>query len=47
MIRGVPLGRIFGQYMGREGGVTRGREGNVHFGDRASAASAWSRCCPT
>jgi TPP-dependent pyruvate/acetoin dehydrogenase alpha subunit len=35
VIRGVPLARIFGQYMGREGGVTRGREGNVHFGDRA------------
>jgi TPP-dependent pyruvate/acetoin dehydrogenase alpha subunit len=35
VIRGVPIARIFGQYMGREGGVTRGREGNVHFGDRA------------
>src|ERR687896_1666615 len=35
IIRGVPLARIFGQYMGREGGVTGGREGNVHFGDRA------------
>jgi pyruvate dehydrogenase E1 component alpha subunit len=34
VIRGVPLAKIFGQYMGREGGVTRGREGNVHFGDR-------------
>jgi TPP-dependent pyruvate/acetoin dehydrogenase alpha subunit len=34
IIRGVPIARIFGQYMGREGGVTRGREGNVHFGDR-------------
>jgi TPP-dependent pyruvate/acetoin dehydrogenase alpha subunit len=34
VIRGVPVARIFGQYMGREGGVTRGREGNVHFGDR-------------
>jgi TPP-dependent pyruvate/acetoin dehydrogenase alpha subunit len=34
VIRGVPLARIFGQYMGREGGVTGGRDGNVHFGDR-------------
>jgi TPP-dependent pyruvate/acetoin dehydrogenase alpha subunit len=34
VIRGVPIVKIFGQYMGREGGVTRGREGNVHFGDR-------------
>jgi pyruvate dehydrogenase E1 component alpha subunit len=34
VIRGVPIARIFGQYMGREGGVTGGRDGNVHFGDR-------------
>jgi len=34
VIRGVPVARIFGQYMGREGGVTGGRDGNVHFGDR-------------
>jgi len=34
IIRGVPLERIFGQYMGRDNGVTRGRDGNVHFGDR-------------
>src|ERR687892_2145943 len=34
VIRGVPIAKIFGQYMGREGGITRGREGNVHFGDR-------------
>src|SRR5512140_2242957 len=27
-IRGVPLGRIFAQYMGRQDGLTRGREGN-------------------
>jgi TPP-dependent pyruvate/acetoin dehydrogenase alpha subunit len=32
-IRGVPLGRIFAQYMGREGGLTRGRDGNMHMGD--------------
>jgi TPP-dependent pyruvate/acetoin dehydrogenase alpha subunit len=35
VIRGVPIAKIFGQYMGRDGGVTRGREGNVHFGDRS------------
>ena len=33
LIRGVPLGRIFAQYMGRVGGLTRGREGNMHMGD--------------
>ncbi|MBV8731187.1 MAG: thiamine pyrophosphate-dependent dehydrogenase E1 component subunit alpha [Acidobacteriia bacterium] len=32
-IRGVPLGRVFAQYMGREGGLTRGRDGNMHMGD--------------
>jgi TPP-dependent pyruvate/acetoin dehydrogenase alpha subunit len=32
-IRGVPLERIFAQYMGRMGGMTRGREGNMHMGD--------------
>jgi TPP-dependent pyruvate/acetoin dehydrogenase alpha subunit len=36
VIRGVPVARIFGQYMGREGGITRGRDGNVHFGDRTT-----------
>ncbi len=34
IIRGVPLERILGQYMGRDGGITGGRDGNVHFGDR-------------
>jgi TPP-dependent pyruvate/acetoin dehydrogenase alpha subunit len=34
IIRGVPIERILGQYMGRAGGITRGRDGNVHFGDR-------------
>jgi TPP-dependent pyruvate/acetoin dehydrogenase alpha subunit len=34
IIRGVPPGRILGQYMGRAGGITGGRDGNVHFGDR-------------
>lgn len=32
-IRGVPLSRIFAQYMGRVGGLTRGRDGNMHMGD--------------
>ena len=32
-IRGVPLERIFAQYMGRMGGLTRGRDGNMHMGD--------------
>ena len=34
LVRGVPVERVFAQYMGREGGVTRGRDGNVHFGDK-------------
>ena len=33
MIRGVSLGEIFAQYMGRVGGLTRGRDGNMHMGD--------------
>jgi pyruvate dehydrogenase E1 component alpha subunit len=33
LIRGVPLGRIFAQYMGRADGLTRGRDGNMHMGD--------------
>src|ERR1700691_6744326 len=33
LIRGVPAGEIFAQYMGREGGLTRGRDGNIHMGD--------------
>ena len=32
-IRGVPLGRILAQYMGRVDGLTRGRDGNMHMGD--------------
>ena len=32
-IRGVPLGRILAQYMGRADGLTRGRDGNMHMGD--------------
>src|SRR5437773_5423158 len=33
LIRGMPLARIFAQYMGRVGGLTRGRDGNMHMGD--------------
>jgi TPP-dependent pyruvate/acetoin dehydrogenase alpha subunit len=33
LIRGVSLGEIFAQYMGRVGGLTRGRDGNMHMGD--------------
>src|SRR6478672_4067913 len=33
-VRGVPLGRIFAQYMGRADGLTRGRDGNMHMGDQ-------------
>ena len=32
LIRGVPVRRIFAQYMGRTGGLTRGRDGNMHMG---------------
>ncbi len=32
-IRGVTLGQIFAQYMGRAAGLTRGRDGNMHMGD--------------
>jgi TPP-dependent pyruvate/acetoin dehydrogenase alpha subunit len=32
-IRGVPVNRIFAQYMGRVDGLTRGRDGNMHMGD--------------
>jgi len=33
LIRGIPLGQIFAQYMGRRTGVTRGKDGNMHMGD--------------
>jgi pyruvate dehydrogenase E1 component alpha subunit len=35
-IRGIPLGRIFAQYMGRVGGLTAGRDGNMHMGDMSA-----------
>jgi len=33
LVRGVPVGRILAQYMGRVDGLTRGRDGNMHMGD--------------
>jgi len=33
VMRGIPLRRIFAQFLDREGGLTRGRDGNVHMGD--------------
>jgi len=33
LIRGVPIRRVFAQYMGRADGITRGRDGNMHMGD--------------
>jgi len=35
-IRGIPLGRIFAQYMGRTDGLTHGRDGNMHMGDMSA-----------
>src|SRR5215467_9540730 len=32
-IRGMPVRRVFAQYMGRVDGPTRGRDGNMHMGD--------------
>ena len=39
-IRGIPLGRIFAQYMGRADGLTRGRDGNMHMGDMSAGLVA-------
>jgi pyruvate dehydrogenase E1 component alpha subunit len=33
IMRGISVGRVFAQFLDREGGVTRGRDGNVHMGD--------------
>ena len=33
IMRGIPVGRVFAQFLDREGGLTRGRDGNVHMGD--------------
>ena len=50
LIRGVPAGRIFAQYMGRVDGLTRGRDGNMHMGDMklnvVSIISAMAACVP-
>jgi len=32
-VRGMPVRRVFAQYMGRIDGPTRGRDGNMHMGD--------------
>jgi pyruvate dehydrogenase E1 component alpha subunit len=32
-VRGLPLRRLFAQYMGRVDGLTGGRDGNMHMGD--------------
>ena len=48
LIRGVAPRRILAQYMGRAGGITaRPRRQRALRRPRRSAASAWSRCCPT
>jgi TPP-dependent pyruvate/acetoin dehydrogenase alpha subunit len=50
LIRGVPAGHIFAQYMGRVGGLTRGKDGNMHMGDLKlniiSIISAMAACVP-
>ena len=50
LVRGVPPGRIFAQYMGRAGGLTRGKDGNMHMGDLklniVSIISAMAACVP-
>jgi TPP-dependent pyruvate/acetoin dehydrogenase alpha subunit len=33
LIRGVPMGRVFAQYLGRVDGPSHGRDGNMHMGD--------------
>lgn len=33
IMRGIPVRRVFAQFLDREGGLTRGRDGNVHMGD--------------
>ena len=33
LMRGIPVRRVFAQFLDREGGLTRGRDGNVHMGD--------------
>ena len=33
IMRGIPVRRIFAQFLDRAGGLTRGRDGNIHMGD--------------
>jgi pyruvate dehydrogenase E1 component alpha subunit len=33
IMRGIPVRRVFAQFLDREGGLSRGRDGNVHMGD--------------
>jgi TPP-dependent pyruvate/acetoin dehydrogenase alpha subunit len=33
IMRGIPIRRVFAQFLDREGGLTRGRDGNIHMGD--------------
>ncbi len=33
IMRGIPVRRVFAQFLDREGGLTHGRDGNVHMGD--------------
>jgi TPP-dependent pyruvate/acetoin dehydrogenase alpha subunit len=33
IMRGIPVRRVFAQFLDREGGLTRGRDGNIHMGD--------------
>ncbi len=47
VIRGVPPARIFAQYMGRDDGITAAATATCTSATARSAASAWSRCCPT
>ena len=48
VIRGVTPARIFAQYMGRAAGITRRpRRQRALRRPARSAASGWSRCCPT
>ncbi len=32
IMRGIPVRRVFAQFLDREGGLTRGRDGNIHMG---------------
>lgn len=33
IMRGIPVRRVFAQFLDREGGLTHGRDGNIHMGD--------------